>query len=335
MPTAAAAWWPIDLARSAAGRLRRRVAARTLYEVLGLAPGADEAQIKAAYRDLARQLHPDVSDSDAASTDRLAEINHAYEVLSDHRARSAYDHALDWRRTHVRQHYAVLFTCTAVTFAVTLTAVSYLVLRHLKAPQPAPSHAAAADKPPGWGSKVTVPATAQASPGDAADLGLPPRSADEAGWTTFRDPRFAVTLLYPAGVFTFDPAQSDANTHTFVSRDRRATFRIVAAKNASGNTLARVRSTLMKRRYAGASFEQTPRHRHWFALAGTMGEEAFLERITFSCDGKTLHGWQMRYPLAQRPTYDALAKQVLRNPPHGNEPAAGCGDARRRRTRKP
>jgi curved DNA-binding protein CbpA len=334
MPTAAAAWWAIGRARSAAGR-RPRAGARTLYEVLGQLPDADEAQIKAAYRELARSLHPDVNDSDAAAAERLAEINHAYEILSDLRARSAYDHALAWQRTQMRRHYTVLAGCTAVTFAVTLIAVSYLVHWHLKeAPQLNPSPAAAADKPSGDGSKVTLSATAPGERADAADLGLPGRSADEAGWTIFRDPRFAVTLLYPAGVFAFDPAQSDPHTHTFVSRDHRATFRIVAAENAAGVTLARFRSTLLKKRYAGASFEQTPRHRYWFALAGTLGGEAFLERITFSCDGKTLHGWQMRYPLSQRTTYDALAKQVLLNPPHGNEPISGCEDRTKRKSRR-
>jgi curved DNA-binding protein CbpA len=332
MPTAAAAWRAMGRARSAAGR-RRRAGSRTLYEVLGLLPDADEAQIKSAYRELARSLHPDVNDSDAAAAERLAEINHAYEVLSDQRTRSAYDHALAWQRTQMRRHYAVLAGCTAVTFAVTLIAVSYLVRWHLNGtPQSGPP-AAAADKPSGPGSKVALSAPAPAERADAAGLGLLGRSADEAGWTTFRDPRFAVTLLYPASVFTFDPAQSDSHTHTFVSRDRRATFRIVAAENAAGVTLARFRSTLLKKRYAGASFEQTPRHRHWFALAGTLGEEAFLERITFSCDGKTLHGWQMRYPLSQRTTYDALAQHVLRNHPYGNEPAAGCEDRTKRKSR--
>jgi curved DNA-binding protein CbpA len=327
MPTAATAWRAIDLARSAAGRLHRRAAMRTFYEVLGLPPGADEAQIKAAYRELARRLHPDVNAGDAALARRLAEVNHAYEILSDQRARSAYDHALACQRTQMRRHYTLLAACTAVTFALTLIAVSSLVRWHLTAaPQPQPPLAAAAGEPSDRGSKVTLPVA-------ATDAGLSPRSAAEAGWTTFRDPRFAFTLLYPAAIFAFDPAQSDAHMHTFVSRDRRATFRIVAAENAQGVSLARFRSTLMKKRYAGASFEQTPQRRHWFALAGTLGEEAFLERVTFSCDGKTLHGWQMRYPLSQRTTYDALAKLVFRNHPHGNEPAAGCEESKTKRKR--
>jgi DnaJ-like protein len=305
MPTTATARWAIDLARRTVGRLRGRVTARTLYEELGLPPGADEAQIKAAYRELARRLHPDVNAGDAASAQRMTEINRAYEILSDERVRSAYDHALTWQRAHIQRHYALLGVFAAATFAVTLIGVSVFVRWHLKtAPPPAvtagqPSDASA--PPP-----VIVPTVSG--------------SAGDAGWATFHDPRFELTLRYPVGIFTFDPAQSDAQIHTFVSRDRRATFRIVAAENATGVSLARFRGTVMKKRYAGASFEQAPQGRHWFALVGTLGEEAFLERVTFTCDGKTLLGWQMRYPLSQRATYDGLAKEVLRNHPHGNEP---------------
>jgi curved DNA-binding protein CbpA len=330
MPTAATASWAIDLARSAAGRLRRTAPACTFYEVLGLPPGADGGQIKTAYRELARRLHPDVNAGDAASAERLVEVNHAYEVLSDQRARSAYDHALACQRTKMRRHYGLLAACSTATFAVTLIAVSVLVRWHLEAE---PLHAAAAGTPSDWGSKVVLQATVPVLSGAVADPDPAPKSADQAGWTTFRDPRFAFTLEYPAGIFTFDVAQSDAHTHTFVSRDRRATFRIVAAENATGVSLARFRRTLMKKRYAGASFERTQRRRHWFVLAGTLRGEAFLERVTFSCDGKTLHGWQMRYPVSQRATYDELAKQVLRNHPHGNGPAAGCKDTKPRRKR--
>ena len=306
MPTAATTRRAIDVARGAVGRLRARVTARTLYEELGLPPSADEAQIKAAYRELARRLHPDVNASDAASAERFAEINHAYGILSDERARSGYDHALTWQRAHIRRHYAFLGVFAAATFAVTLIGVSVFVRWHLKT---APLAAVTAGQPSDASAPppVIVPTVSG--------------SAEDAGWATFRDPRFELTLRYPVGIFTFDPAQSDAQIHTFVSRDHRATFRIVAAENATGVSLGRFRGTLMKKRYAGASFDQAPQGRHWFALVGTLGEEAFLERVTFTCDGKTLLGWQMRYPLSQRATYDGLAKEVLRNHPHGNEPS--------------
>jgi hypothetical protein len=149
-----------------------------------------------------------------------------------------------------------------------------------------------------------------------------------ANWTTYRDTRFDFALRYPAGVFALDAARSNSNVRTFVSRDGHATLRIVSPQSTGGISLASFRSALIKDRYAGASFEQTPRGQRWFALTGTRGDEVFLERITYSCDGKSVHGWQMLYPASQRATYDELAKLVLRNYPHGNGPGAGCDDAR-------
>jgi hypothetical protein len=322
MPAATTARWAMDLAWNAVGRVRRRGEPRTFYEVLGLPPGADEAQIKAAYRDLARRHHPDVNGGDAAATRQLTEINHAYETLSDPRARSAYDHALAWQQAQMRRHWSLLAATTAVTFVLTLAAVSYLVRWHLHAAPPVASVVAApAGDGPGRGAQGPMPATV---PAVSVEPGVPPQISDPALWSTFRNPRFDFTLRYPAGLLVHDPAQSDGNVHTFVSRDRRATFRIVASDNTAGISLVRFRSVLIKQRYGGAAFEQTPQRRHWFALAGTQAEEVFLERITFSCDGKAMYGWQMRYPKSQRAIYDEVAKQVLLNPPHGNEPGAGC-----------
>ncbi len=60
------------------------------YEVLGVAPDADDKSIKAAYRKLARQYHPDVSSEEEAE-ERFKEISEAYEVLKSAEKRAEYD----------------------------------------------------------------------------------------------------------------------------------------------------------------------------------------------------------------------------------------------------
>ncbi len=60
------------------------------YKILGVAKTADDAEIKKAYRKLARKYHPDVSHEPAAEA-RMKEINEAREVLSDVDKRAAYD----------------------------------------------------------------------------------------------------------------------------------------------------------------------------------------------------------------------------------------------------
>lgn len=61
-----------------------------LYQILGLTRRATPAEIKSAYRRLARQYHPDVSASPDANA-RFVRISEAYQVLSDPLRRDAYD----------------------------------------------------------------------------------------------------------------------------------------------------------------------------------------------------------------------------------------------------
>ena len=63
---------------------------RDYYELLGVGRGADESEIKRAFRRLARELHPDVSDAPDAEA-RFREVAEAYQVLSNHETRELYD----------------------------------------------------------------------------------------------------------------------------------------------------------------------------------------------------------------------------------------------------
>jgi DnaJ-class molecular chaperone len=64
---------------------------RDPYEVLGVSKSADAAQIKSAFRKLAKKLHPDANKHDPKAATRFAELNAAYEILGDDKKRKAFD----------------------------------------------------------------------------------------------------------------------------------------------------------------------------------------------------------------------------------------------------
>jgi len=64
---------------------------RDFYEVLGISKTASEAEIKKAYRKLARQYHPDVNQGKKEAEEKFKEISAAYEVLSNPEKRATYD----------------------------------------------------------------------------------------------------------------------------------------------------------------------------------------------------------------------------------------------------
>ena len=61
------------------------------YNALGVSRSADETTIKKAYRQMARQYHPDANPDDPTAEEKFKEINEAYEVLSDPQKRQMYD----------------------------------------------------------------------------------------------------------------------------------------------------------------------------------------------------------------------------------------------------
>jgi curved DNA-binding protein CbpA/murein DD-endopeptidase MepM/ murein hydrolase activator NlpD len=88
---------PSDTERTGSSAGERQQA-ESYYDLLGVAAGASRAEIKAAYRDLAKQYHPDnyrtEDNRDGASEDvknKMRDINIAYEILGDDKLRAKYD----------------------------------------------------------------------------------------------------------------------------------------------------------------------------------------------------------------------------------------------------
>ena len=80
-----------------------------LYDVLEVSPTARPAVIKAAYRCLVQEYHPDKNPGDAEAAARISLINHAYSVVGDPQQRARYDEkirvrAIERRGSGVSSH---------------------------------------------------------------------------------------------------------------------------------------------------------------------------------------------------------------------------------------
>ncbi len=73
-----------------------------LYEILEVSPTARAAVIRAAYRCLVQEHHPDRHPGDADAAARMSMINHAYSVLADPLKRALYDERMNVRATERR-----------------------------------------------------------------------------------------------------------------------------------------------------------------------------------------------------------------------------------------
>jgi curved DNA-binding protein CbpA len=76
--------------------------AATYYEILGVSRRARPDGVRAAYRRLAQQYHPDKMPGNARAEQVMAAINEAYAVLSDPQQRARYDERIEASNEHIR-----------------------------------------------------------------------------------------------------------------------------------------------------------------------------------------------------------------------------------------
>src|SRR5262245_10648219 len=95
-----------------------------LYQVLGVRSGAADAEIKAAFRSLAKRLHPDLNPGDADAERRFRDVARAYATLSDPASRAAYDAGLAQQRSLRRRRLgagaATMLSVFVLTVAIGL-----------------------------------------------------------------------------------------------------------------------------------------------------------------------------------------------------------------------
>ena len=91
------------------------------YQVLGVRSEAADEEIKATFRRLAKQLHPDLHPGDADAERRLQQVIRAYETLSDRPSRMAYDAGLANQRLLRRWRFRANAMTVVAAFALTVS----------------------------------------------------------------------------------------------------------------------------------------------------------------------------------------------------------------------
>lgn len=312
----------------------------TLYQILGLPQGASEQELKAAFRELARRFHPDVNAGDTITEQRFKEINHAYQTLSDPGARWEYDRALVCQREEIRRRFRGLAATATAVFTLTTGVISLAALWGQEAagvaqsvPAQVPGAGSSPEKSAQLKSQPRVDAEARPESGAPASASAQTRGRGSS-WTTYRNDRFRFSLKYPADVFAFNTGPANDNGITLISAEGGATLRIFAARNVTGTTLARYRRTLIQNRYPDVNLDHTPQSTSWFVLSGTQGDKVLYEHVAFSCDGRSIRGWQMMYPSSERTLYDLVADEVHRSFTSSAQCKRAKKDRRRRTPRE-
>jgi len=80
------------------------------YKVLEIEPGTEADKLKAAYRDLAFQYHPDRNKGNPAAAEKMKQVNEAYAVLSDPEKSRAYDALRDQYGNAAHDHFRKSYT---------------------------------------------------------------------------------------------------------------------------------------------------------------------------------------------------------------------------------
>jgi len=160
---------------------------KTLYDLLGVRPDADDATIRAAFRKAAKTYHPDANAGDRAVEQRFREITAAHAVLRDPERRANYDRALERRRQKLLREWKITLAgwgLSAVMSAGVVSAGVLVVPKWLSKSNLIGSsfgtHAAAIDRSADDKAAAPAPTMAEVVPKEEVSP-APPTSGEAAG----------------------------------------------------------------------------------------------------------------------------------------------------------
>jgi curved DNA-binding protein CbpA len=100
---------------------------KTVYDVLGVAPDADDVAIRTAFRNSAKVYHPDISGGDRASEEQFKRITAAHSLIKSPERRAAYDRHLRLRRQQMRRQLRVVIAGCSISAVISASLVGVIV----------------------------------------------------------------------------------------------------------------------------------------------------------------------------------------------------------------
>jgi hypothetical protein len=106
---------------------------KTPYDVLGVAPGADEKTIATAFREAAKACHPDRNPEDRAAEQQFKQITAARDALKNPEWRALYRY-LQFKRQHERRHWILIVASCTLSALVSAGLVSWIEKQSISGP---------------------------------------------------------------------------------------------------------------------------------------------------------------------------------------------------------
>jgi curved DNA-binding protein CbpA len=105
---------------------------KTVYDVLGVAPNADDREIRTAFRNSAKVYHPDISGGDRASEEQFKRITAAHSLIKSPQRRADYDRHLRLRRQQMRRQLRVTIAGCSISAVISAGLVGVIVPNFVK-----------------------------------------------------------------------------------------------------------------------------------------------------------------------------------------------------------
>ena len=105
---------------------------KTAYDVLGVAPDADDLAIRTAFRNSAKVYHPDISAGDHAAEEQFKQITAAHDLVKSPERRAAYDQRLCLMRQQIRRRWKVTIAECTILALISAAVVGVIVPNFVK-----------------------------------------------------------------------------------------------------------------------------------------------------------------------------------------------------------